>query len=260
MSKTTTAAEIIAAAHETANEIARVYAAKVRTMRDGAAIAAEQAAAKAAAAARMTGASGDVCSIADIVSEYAAHARADADRATETAKQNAAEAAELKDTDVYAANARAFADTAEYAEARDDPEAARKCADAAREAADNAVASYEYSRHTCYADHQTSAYAARALEIRAEQVEGAKQDADRAEAAAQRAEQATNPEPEQEPAPIYQRYELLAYLGDPDAYDIEAIEAEATAYDPAGRQVWAAFGEDLAAIAEKHELYQYSAI
>lgn len=62
------------------------------------------------------------------------------------------------------------------------------------------------------------------------------------------------------PAPIYQRYELLAYLGDPDAYDVEAIEAEATRYTADGARVWSAFGDDLAAIAEQHELYQYSAI
>lgn len=64
----------------------------------------------------------------------------------------------------------------------------------------------------------------------------------------------------EEPAPIYQRYELLAYLGDPDAYDVEAIEAEATRYTADGARVWAAFGEDLAAIAERHELFAYYAI
>lgn len=61
-----------------------------------------------------------------------------------------------------------------------------------------------------------------------------------------------------EPAPIYQRHELLAYLGDPDAYDVDAIEAEATTYTADGARVWAAFGSDLAAIAERHELYSYA--
>jgi len=61
-------------------------------------------------------------------------------------------------------------------------------------------------------------------------------------------------------APIYQRHELLAYLGDPNAYDVEAIEAEATRYTADGARVWSAFGEDLAAIAERHELYEYAAI
>lgn len=61
-------------------------------------------------------------------------------------------------------------------------------------------------------------------------------------------------------APLYQRHELLAYLGDPDAYDVEAIEAEATRYTADGARVWSAFGEDLAAIAERHELFTYYAI
>lgn len=61
-------------------------------------------------------------------------------------------------------------------------------------------------------------------------------------------------------APTYQRAELLAYLGDPDAYDVEAIEAEATRYTADGARVWSAFGDDLAAIAERHELFTYYAI
>lgn len=61
-------------------------------------------------------------------------------------------------------------------------------------------------------------------------------------------------------APIYQRNELLAYLGDPDAYDVEAIEAEATTYTADGARVWSAFGSDLAAIAERHEIVTYYAI
>lgn len=61
-----------------------------------------------------------------------------------------------------------------------------------------------------------------------------------------------------EPAPVYQRYELEAYLGDPGAYDVEAIEAEATTYDhKTGARVWSAYGDDLAAIAERHELMTY---
>jgi len=60
------------------------------------------------------------------------------------------------------------------------------------------------------------------------------------------------------PAPIYQRYELEAYLGEPEDYDVDAIEAEATRYTADGARVWSAFGEDLAAIAERHELYTYA--
>lgn len=87
--------EAAEAEHKTADaaivydtEAAAAHAAEARR----AAIAAERAAAKAAAAASMTGASGITCSTADIVSEYAAYARRDADRATDTAEQNAAEA------------------------------------------------------------------------------------------------------------------------------------------------------------------------
>ena len=58
-------------------------------------------------------------------------------------------------------------------------------------------------------------------------------------------------------APIYQRYELLAYLGEPEDYDVDAIEAEATRFTADGARVWAAFGEDLAAIAERHQLVTY---
>lgn len=48
----------------------------------------------------------------------------------------------------------------------------------------------------------------------------------------------------------YQRYELEAYLGDHiGAYDVEAIEAEAT---EAG--YWTASGEDLARICERHDI------
>lgn len=59
------------------------------------------------------------------------------------------------------------------------------------------------------------------------------------------------------PAPLYQRYELLAYLGEPEDYDVDAIEAEATRFTADGAQVWTAFGEDLAAIAERHQLVTY---
>lgn len=41
-------------------------------------------------------------------------------------------------------------------------------------------------------------------------------------------------------APIYQRHELLAYLGEPEDYDVEAIEAEATRFTADGARVWSA--------------------
>ncbi len=71
---------------------------------------------------------------------------------------------------------------------------------------------------------------------------------------------AAEPAQNADPAPIYQRHELLAYLGDPDAYDVDAIEAEATTYTADGARIWSAFGEDLAAIAERHETVTYYAI
>lgn len=59
--------------------------------------------------------------------------------------------------------------------------------------------------------------------------------------------------------PTYQRAELLAYLGEPDDYDVTAIEHDATAYDPAtGRTVWTVDAETLAAIAERHQLQFYA--
>lgn len=69
---------------------------------------------------------------------------------------------------------------------------------------------------------------------------------------------AADPENLEEPAPTYQRYELLAYLGEPGDYDVDAIEAEATRFTADGARVWSAFGDDLAAIAERHELYSYA--
>lgn len=82
--------------------------------------------------------------------------------------------------------------------------------------------------------------------------------ADAAEKANQAADAAADPEDLEEPAPLYQRYELLAYLGEPEDYDVDAIEAEATRFTADGARVWSAFGSDLAAIAERHELYSYA--
>lgn len=67
--------------------------------------------------------------------------------------------------------------------------------------------------------------------------------------------------PERIERPTYQRYELEAFLGDyADDYDVDAIEAEATEYDPAtGRTVWTPDAvRDLWSICERHELYSYS--
>ena len=58
----------------------------------------------------------------------------------------------------------------------------------------------------------------------------------------------------------YQRHELEAFLGDYLAdYDIDAIEDEATEYDPAtGRRYWTPeAASDLWSICERHELVSY---
>ena len=67
-------------------------------------------------------------------------------------------------------------------------------------------------------------------------------------------------EPPREP---YDPAELAAYLGDyADDYDVTAIEAEATEYDPAtGRRVWTPEAvRDLWSICERHELVTFYAI
>lgn len=61
------------------------------------------------------------------------------------------------------------------------------------------------------------------------------------------------------PAPMYQRFELEAYIGaeNLEDYDVDAIEEEATEYDPAtSRTVWKR-GIDLATICERHEIAAY---
>ena len=51
----------------------------------------------------------------------------------------------------------------------------------------------------------------------------------------------------------YERYELLAYLGEPSDFDVEAIEAEATDADEHGSRYWTADAEELAAIAQRNQ-------
>lgn len=52
----------------------------------------------------------------------------------------------------------------------------------------------------------------------------------------------------------YERAELLAYLGEPSDFDLEAIEQEATDTDENGARYWTADAEDLAAIAQRNQL------
>lgn len=195
--------------------------------------------------------------------------KAIADRARETAAL-----AHYQTADAAARTAESFAEAAEWAadKIENDPagdlaewaHAARAFATHAAEAANAARLICNYDRRTTFSDYETSAYAANALEYIDMRAADAAAAADRALAAAQRATDtetaAADPEDLEEPAPIYQRYELLAYLGEPDAYDVEAIEAEATRFTADGARVWTAFGDDLAAIAERHELVTYYAI
>lgn len=184
-----------------------------------------------------------------------------ADRARE-----AAALAHYQTADAAARAASSFAEAAEWAadKIENDPagdlagwaHAARAFAAHAAEAANAARLICEYDRSTTFSDYETSGYAANALEYIDMCTADAAHAAARAEEAAARAEAAA----EAAAAPIYQRYELLAYLGDPDAYDVEAIEAEATRFTADGARVWAAFGSDLAAIAERHEIVTYYAI
>ena len=124
-----------------------------------------------------------------------------------------------------AAEASSAADATEYARA------ARICANEATEAAEIAGTAEA-----------------------AKDAERARIAADRAEQALQRAEYI-----EPAPAPMYQRFELEAYIGaeNLEDYDVDAIEEEATEYDPAtSRTVWKR-GIDLATICERHEIAAY---
>lgn len=211
---------------------------------------------------------------------FTAYPVTDDDRATvaamvEAIADKAREAAALahyQTADAAARTAESFAEAAEWAagEIENDPagdlagwaHAARTFATHAAEAANAARLICTYDRTVTFADYETSAYAAHALEYIDKRTADAAAAAARALAAAQRATDAetaaADPEDLEDPAPIYQRYELLAYLGDPEDYDVDAIEAEATRFTADGARVWSAFGSDLAAIAERHELYSYA--
>lgn len=88
--------------------------------------------------------------------------------------------------------------------------------------------------------------------------ETAQEAAETAQEAAEKARELSN-SARDAARPTYQRAELLAYLGEPDDYDVTAIEREATAYDPeTGRTVWAVDADELAIIAERHQLQFYA--
>lgn len=229
---------------------------------------AEQAAEKAAAAATTPAAA----AAADIASEDAASARAYADRATETAKQCARELeeraeiiAQIEDPqhrEYIRATAEAHQWTPDETRANVAYYAANRAANAAARAllaeyAETTGRTIEQDDDEYIAAHrvardEVTGVSARATgydrEIVADMVERIAQ--------AVRDDMPTGPENYR---PTYQRFELLAYLGEPDDYDVTAIEHDATAYDPAtGRTVWAVDAETLAAIAERHQLQFYA--
>lgn len=217
---------------------------------------------------------------ANIVSEEAAFARAYADRATDTAQKNAAELEEraqiidqiedpqhreyiratakahqwtpdeTRENIAYyrknkTANAAALSLLEAYAESigehptEDDPETRAAYRVARDEIIGDVARATEYDRETVELMTEAIARSARRPDL---------------------SKYESMQYLEIGPA-TYQRHELEAYLGEPDDYDADAIEAEATAYDPVtGRRIWVAIGDDLAAIAERHQIATYYAI
>lgn len=126
------------------------------------------------------------------------------------------------------------------------------------------IAAYRVARDEIAGSHIRAT--AEELEIVADMVEAIAEDV--RDLAAVRLEYATRPadltayqsefctfEPTRE---IYQRYELEAYLGDyTDDYDLEAIEAEATEYDPKTSRTYWKRDVDLWSVCERHELAAY---
>lgn len=184
----------------------------------------------------------------------------DDDRATVSAMveaiadkaREAAALAHYQTADAAARTAESFAEAAEWAadEIENDPagdlagwtHAAQTFAAHAAEAANAARLICAYDRTVTFADYETSAYAAHALEYIDNRTADAAHAAARAEEAAEAARIAAT------------RRELEEYLGDPSAYDVDAIMQEATQFG-----YWKS-DADLAAIAERHELVTYYAI
>lgn len=130
----------------------------------------------------------------------------------------------------------------------------------AQQAEEHAEAAEEAARNAWKAAEQAGTSEAASLaEIASEYADHARRDADRAtETAAQNAAEIRAKLDSPYLVWDYQRSELEAYLGEPQDYDVEAIEAEATAYDPeTDSRVWTASGEDLARICERHQIATY---
>jgi hypothetical protein len=253
-----------AAALEYDADASAAFAAETRAAADRA----EQAADRAWSAATTP----PTCTLADIASEDAASARAYADRATETAKQCARELeqraeiiAQIEDPqhrEYIRATAEAHYWTPEETCANVNYYAANRAANAAARAL-----LAEYAETTGRSIEQDDDEYLAAHRVARDEVTGASDRAteyDREIVAAivERIAQAVRddiPTGPENYRPTYQRAELLAYLGEPDDYDVTAIEHDATAYDAAtGRTVWAVDAETLAVIAERHQLQFYA--
>ena len=157
--------------------------------------------------------------------------------------------------DIIAANAAALALLDAYAAvigehpAEDDPET---------------IAAYMVARDEIRGSHARAT--AEELEIVADMIEAIADDV--RDTIAARLEFATRPadltayqsefctfEPTRE---IYQRAELIAYLGDyTDDYDVDAIEAEVTEYDPKTSRTYWKRDTDLWEVCERHEIAAY---
>lgn len=130
----------------------------------------------------------------------------------------------------------------------------------AQQAEEQAAAAEEAARNAWKAAEQAGTSEAAALaEIASEYAAHARRDADRAtETAEQNAAETRAKFDSPYLVWDYQQSELEAYLGEPQDYDVEAIEAEATAYDPeTDSRIWTASGEDLARICERHQIATY---
>lgn len=126
------------------------------------------------------------------------------------------------------------------------------------------IAAYRVARDEIAGSHIRAT--AEELEIVADMVEAIADDV--RDTIAERLEFATRPadlgayqsdyctfEPARE---IYQRAELVAYLGDyVDDYDVDAIEAEATEYDPKTSRTYWKRGINLWEVCERHEIAAY---
>ena len=138
-----------------------------------------------------------------------------------------------------------------------DPETA---AAFAQQAEEHAEAAEDAAQKAWYAAAQAGTSEAASLaEIASEYAAHARRDADRAtETAEQNAAETRAKFDSSYLVWDYQRHELEAYLGEPQDYDVEAIEVEATAYDPeTNSRIWTASGEDLARICERHQIATY---